>query len=237
MAEWAKLQQQEFLTIVGRSAAVAFVVTLICLALAHSIVSLSRRLSLPKQNALMAMFAIPLGVDALVKIFGWSALIGPRSLMGVLSPGLSRLNDATGANFKIVIVMVLVYLPMALIPIWVSIRQVEPALFRAATDCGANYLETLVWINWPLSQGGTKLGSLLVWISALTNFLIPDLVGGSKTFFLGDLIKLQYFEARNWPLGAVLSLATIALGLVGMGVFNWLAELRASAASEDLRNV
>jgi spermidine/putrescine transport system permease protein len=219
---WLRVVEGDTLKVVVRTTGLSFTTTLCCLVLGYFLVSLAVRLPRAGQYILMLLFVLPVGVDMLVKVFGWSSLLGPTGF-------LARLADWVGEDplagvapgVKLVAVFVIVYLPLALLPVWVAVRQIDPSLERAARDSGATALQAYLLIILPLSKKGTAVAILLVWVSSLTNFLIPDLVGGAKTYYLGNLIKQQFFEARNWPLGAALGILALVLSLLGLALLTW----------------
>jgi spermidine/putrescine transport system permease protein len=216
---WLNILHWDTARVLVRTIGLTFLSTVFCLVLAYFAASLATRLPNHIQYVIMAMFAVPIGVDTLIKVFGWSALIGPNGFAGSLFQWMEVESlEGIAASVKLLSVCVLLYLPLAVLPVWVDVRQIDLTLYRAARDAGANALKTFAWIVLPLSRRGMTSAVLLIWVSCLTNFLIPDLVGGAKKYYLGNLIKQQFFEARNWPSGAALGVIAFGLSLLGVAL-------------------
>jgi spermidine/putrescine transport system permease protein len=103
------------------------------------------------------------------------------------------------------------YLPFMVLPIYATLERLDPALMEAAADLGARPLTTVLRIVVPLSRPGIVAGSVLVFIPCLGAYLTPDLLGGGRTVMVGNLVQNQFTTARDWPFGAAVSIALMAL--------------------------
>ena len=103
------------------------------------------------------------------------------------------------------------YLPFMVLPIYATLERLDPALVEAAADLGARPLTTVLRIVVPLSRPGIVAGSVLVFIPCLGAYLTPDLLGGGRTVMVGNLVQNQFTTARDWPFGAAVSIALMAL--------------------------
>jgi spermidine/putrescine transport system permease protein len=103
------------------------------------------------------------------------------------------------------------YLPFMVLPIYATLERLDPALVDAAADLGARPLTTVLRIVVPLSRPGIVAGSVLVFIPCLGAYLTPDLLGGGRTVMVGNLVQNQFTTARDWPFGAAVSIALMAL--------------------------
>jgi spermidine/putrescine transport system permease protein len=115
-------------------------------------------------------------------------------------------NDAA-----VVLGLVYGYLPFMVLPLYATIERLDPSLLEAAADLGATPLKTLWSVVLPLCRPGIVAGVVLVFIPCLGAYLTPDLMGGGKTIMIGNLVQNQFTTARDWPFGAALSLALMAL--------------------------
>jgi spermidine/putrescine transport system permease protein len=126
--------------------------------------------------------------------------------------------------------MVYVHLPFMILPLYSNLEQHDPALLEAAQDLGAGSWTRFWRITLPLSLPGIWAGAALVFIPVLGMFAIPELLGGTRDILIGNLIKEQFLESRDWPLGSTLSLLLTAVVLVLAGLSVWAARPRRGRA-------
>jgi spermidine/putrescine transport system permease protein len=114
------------------------------------------------------------------------------------------------------------YLPLMALPIYVSLERLDKALLEASKDLGADRVRTFVQVTLPLSAPGVISGCLLVFIPVMGEYLIPVLLGGGKTYFLGNALADLFLQSRNWPFGSAIGTAFVAIMLVVVGLYIWL---------------
>jgi spermidine/putrescine transport system permease protein len=125
--------------------------------------------------------------------------------------------------FAIYVGIVYNYLPLMLLPIYVALERIDPALLTASKDLGAGPIRSFLQITLPLSLPGVASGVLLVLIPVMGEYLIPTLLGGGRTYFLGNALADLFLQSRNWPVGAALA-ATFVLGMaLVLGLYTWLS--------------
>lgn len=110
--------------------------------------------------------------------------------------------------------MVTNYLPFMVLPLYVALERFDTVVLEAARDLGANSWQSWSKIMWPLTRHAVVTGFVLVFIPALGEFVIPDLMGGAKTMYLGNLLAEQFLKARDWPFGAAICIIALGLALV-----------------------
>ncbi len=171
-----------------RSFALAFFTSIICICLALVVVYRMIWLNNKQQQLVLCLVLIPFWTNFLIRILSIMEILRPLELL--YSPG------------GILIAMVYNYLPMAILPLYGSMKNLDLRIFEAAQDLGAQrffYLKsTVIPLSWP----GIQNAMIFTFIPALGEFLIPELVGGGRIFFLGSFLQNQFFSARNWPLGS-----------------------------------
>jgi spermidine/putrescine transport system permease protein len=159
-------------------------------------------------------------------------LLGPQGYLARLVNGTLALAGIGPVQmlftpFAVVLVMVYVHLPFMVLPLFANLEKHDPELLDAAEDLGANAWQRFWRVTWPLSLPGVWAGAALVLIPALGMFAVPDLVGGTSRLMIGNVIKQQFLDSRDWPFGAALSLmltlavlaaAALAALLARMGV-------------------
>jgi spermidine/putrescine transport system permease protein len=112
------------------------------------------------------------------------------------------------------------------LPLYANLEKHDPALIDAAQDLGANAWQRFRHVTWPLSLPGVFAGAALVFIPAFGMFAVPDLVGGTDGIMIGNVIKQQFLETRDWPFGSVLSLWLTVIALAVTGLAAWAARPR-----------
>ena len=130
--------------------------------------------------------------------------------IGAIKVPLSLLYN----NTAVLIGMVYGLLPFMVLPIYVSLEQMDKRLLEAASDLGAGPLTAFRKITLPLTMPGVAAGSILVFISSLGMFVVPDIMGGAKSSLMGNVIQNQFLSARDWPFGSALSIILALLSLI-----------------------
>ena len=117
-------------------------------------------------------------------------------------------------DMAVMLGMVYALLPFMVLPIYVSIEQLDTRLLEAASDLGAKPLTAFRKVTLPLTMPGIAAGTILVFISSLGMFVVPDVMGGAKSALIGNLIQNRFLSARDWPFGSALSIVLAVLSLV-----------------------
>lgn len=190
--------------IFARSFLVAALTTLICIVLAYPLAWLIARSGHKRRDLLVLLVILPFASNFLVRIYAWIMLLGPANLL--YTP------------FAVIAGMVYVHLPFMILPLYTNLEKHDPALLEAAQDLGANAWTRFWRVTFPLSLPGIFSGSALVFIPVLGMFAVPELLGGTGDILIGNLIKEQFLDNRDWPLGAALSIALTVLVLLFAGI-------------------
>lgn len=168
----------------------------------------------------MLLIMVPFWINGLLRLNGWVTIFretGPLNTL-LTNMGLPTINFMY-TETAIVFGMVYTFMPFMVLPIHTSISKLDPALLEAAGDLGATKLHTFTRVILPLTFPGIFAGSIQVFIPSLGAFFISDIMGGGNTMLLGNLIKNQYLNARNWPSGAAFSVLLIVFTLVVMKIY------------------
>jgi putrescine transport system permease protein len=194
-----------------RLAAIATAVTLvIAVPLAHAMTRAPQRW----RAALLVLAILPFWTSSLIRVYAWIGILGPegplnRTLhqLGLIDVPLVILNTDLG----IVSGLVYSYLPFMLLPVYASLVRIDPALLEAAADLGCPPARRFFAVTLPLAAPGILAGCLLVFIPAVGEFVVPDLMGGSDTLMIGKVLWTEFFTNRDWPLAGA---ATVLLVLL-----------------------
>lgn len=196
----------------------AFLTTLLTFAMGYP-VAYTIAMILPKkwQQAGIILVMIPFWINFLIRSYSWVIILRAHGLInsilmsiGAIRVPLSLLYN----NTAVLIGMVYGLLPFMVLPIYVSLEQMDKRLLEAASDLGAGPLTAFRKITLPLTMPGVAAGSILVFISSLGMFVVPDIMGGAKSSLMGNVIQNQFLSARDWPFGSALSIILALLSLV-----------------------
>ncbi len=218
LAPWSGLSTEAYAFLLGdiiyaeifaRSFVIATLTTLICIMLAYPLAWLIARSPQRRRDLLVLLVILPFASNFLVRIYAWIMLLGPANLL--YTP------------FAVIAGMVYVHLPFMILPLYTNLEKHDPALLEAAQDLGANAWTRFWRVTFPLSLPGIFSGSALVFIPVLGMFAVPELLGGTGDLLIGNLIKEQFLDNRDWPLGAALSIILTALVLLFAGIAAWSA--------------
>lgn len=213
-------QDPIYLSLFAKSFAYAGLTTLICLLLAYPLAILIAQSTKRQRDLLVLLVILPFWSNFLIRVYAWMILLGPQGwLAQAVNAVLAWLGYAPQTllftPFAVVLVLVYVHLPFMVLPLYANLERHDAGLIEAARDLGASRWQCFWHVTWPQSLPGVYAGAALVFIPALGMFAVPDLVGGTGGFMVGNLIKQQFMDSRDWPFGAVLSLfLTLAVLLV-----------------------
>ncbi|MBS0321870.1 MAG: ABC transporter permease [Proteobacteria bacterium] len=210
-----------------KSLVFALVTTLVCLALAYPLAALIARSPKKSRDILLLLVILPFWSNFLIRIYAWMILLGPnaalaRAVNGVLGWFGAGPVPLLFSSFAVLVCLVYVHLPFMVLPLYANLEKHDPALLDAAQDLGASAWQRFWRITFPLSLPGVYAGAALVFIPALGIFAIPDLLGGPDDTLIGNLIKQQFLETRDWPFGSVLSIVLTVSALALVGLAAWL---------------
>ncbi len=199
-----------YFEIFARSFMVAALTTLLCIVLAYPLAWLIARSPKSRRDFLVLLVILPFASNFLVRIYAWIMLLGPANLL--YTP------------YAVIVGMVYAHLPFMVLPLYTNLEKHDPALLEAAQDLGASAWTRFWRVTFPLSLPGIFSGSALVFIPVLGMFAVPELLGGTGDILIGNLIKEQFLENRDWPLGSALSIVLTACVLALAGLAAWAAK-------------
>jgi len=209
-----------------KSVGYALLTTLLCLTLAYPLAALIARSAKQYRDVLLLLVILPFWSNFLIRVYAWMIILGPQA---ALARGVNGVLAALGhepvpllfSSFAVLVCLVYVHLPFMVLPLYANLEKHDQALLDAAQDLGANTWQRFWRITFPLSLPGVYAGAALVFIPALGIFAIPDILGGPDDSLIGNVIKQQFLETRDWPFGSVLSivLTVAAVGLAALAAW------------------
>lgn len=201
------------------SLGLSLISTVICLVLAYPLAMILRGRGVGQGSFIVFIFILPMWMNFLLRTLAWQTLLEKNGVInGILSMvnlPPQRLINTPGA---IVLGMVYNFLPFMVLPIYNVLCKIDDNTINAARDLGANFFQTLIRIWFPLSVPGVISGITMVFVPALTTFVISNLLGGSKILLIGNVIEQEFTKGSNWHLGSGLSLVLMVFILLSMAL-------------------
>lgn len=199
------------------SLGLSLVSTVICLLLAYPLAMILRNRGIGQGSFIVFIFILPMWMNFLLRTLAWQTLLEKSGVInGILTalhlPNHSLINTP-GA---IILGMVYNFLPFMVLPIYNTLAKIDDNVINAARDLGADNYQTLTKILLPLSVPGIVSGITMVFVPALTTFVISNLLGGSKILLIGNVIEQEFTKGSNWNLGAGLSIVLMVFILLSM---------------------
>ncbi|MDM0499298.1 ABC transporter permease [Clostridium perfringens] len=212
-----RLFEPIYFTVFIRSIWLAVLSTVSCLILGYPIAYIISKLPIKRRNMLILLFILPMWMNFLLRTYAWMAILGRdgliNALLGYIGIGPIKMLYTDGA---ILLGMVYNFLPFMVIPIYTVLIKIDKNLVNAAYDLGANKAQAFRKIILPLSIPGIISGITMVFMPAVSNFVIPSLLGGGKYMLVGNLIEQQFTTIGNWNFGSALSIFMMILILISM---------------------
>ncbi|MGB8817388.1 MAG: ABC transporter permease [Rhizobiaceae bacterium] len=208
---------------------------LLCLVIGYPVAYFLAVKANPKYRLLLvSLIIIPFWTSLLVRTYAWMYLLGSRGIPNVLDmigfPDVRLINTPAAVLLGIVYG----YLPLMIMPIYVSLEKLDRRLLEASSDLGARPLATFRRITFPLSLPGVMTGLSLVTVLLLGEYLIPQMLGGGKIYFIGNALVDLFLQSRNWPLGSAIAVTLVLIVVIVMGLSMRVAYRSAGTRQVDL---
>ena len=195
----------------------SLVSTLICLLLAYPLAMILANKSVNQNQFIVLIFILPMWMNFLLRTLAWQTLLEKTGVINSVLRFLSLPTlDIINTDAAIILGMVYTFLPFMVLPIFNSLSRMDQDLINAARDLGANNVKTFCRIIFPLSLPGVISGITMVFVPALTTFVISSLLGGSKILLIGNVIEQEFTQASNWNLGSGLSMVLMLFIILSM---------------------
>ena len=215
----AKITTPENLKALGLALLLSLVSTAICLILAYPLAMILASKSMNQTSFIVLIFILPMWMNFLLRTLAWQTLLEKN---GVINSVLSFLHLPTQSMINtpsaIILGMVYNFLPFMVLPIYNVIVKIDKDVISVAKDLGANNVQTFLKIILPLTTSGIISGITMVFVPALTTFVISDLLGGSKILLIGNVIEQEFKQSSNWNVGSGLSLVLMIFIIASMAL-------------------
>jgi spermidine/putrescine transport system permease protein len=214
------LRDPIYLSIFWRSFGLAAVTTLICLAVGYPLAYFIARQNARWRAALIFLIMIPFWTNFLVRIYAWRFLLNNTGLINTLLEG-AGLPQISIINTIWAVLIGLVYgeLPFMVLPIYAALERFDWTLLEAAQDLYASRRRAFLRVLLPLTMPGIVAGSVLVFVPTVGQFVVPELLGGSKVAMLGNVLERQFKSAQNAPMGSAIALVFMAILMIAIVLY------------------
>ena len=204
--------EKAYLVAIWNSVRMSLVSTVIILLVSYPMAYMLSRCSRRVASNLIILMMIPYFTNSLIRLYSYITLFNTK---GILTGIRDRLGMTWSADFlysesAVVLGLVYVCIPYAVLPMYSSIERLDKALLEASYDLGAGRVKTFFRITLPMTMPGVYAAAIISFVPSIGNYFVADVLGGSKTLLIGNLIKDQFMSSRNWPLGSALSVFLIA---------------------------
>ena len=212
------VQMGGYAAVFGRSFKLALIATAICLLLGSPVAYLLSREGERFRRTAMVLIMLPMWMNFLLRTYAWMGLLsvnGPvNAVLGVFGLGPFNMLNTSGA---VVLGMVYNYVPYMILPLYTSMTKIDQSLVEAAQDLGASTTKTLVRVLIPMSVPGISTGITMVFVPAVSTFVISRMLGGGSNLLIGDLIEMQFLgNSYNLNVGSAMSLVLMIIVLLCM---------------------
>lgn len=196
----------------------ALVATLACLILGYPFAFFLAKMPKKIQPLLLFLLIVPFWTNSLIRIYGLKIFLSTKGYFNEFLLWIGLIDKPLRIIYTpeaVVLGLVYILLPFMVLPLYSSIEKLDKPCLEAARDLGANKLQTFIRIIIPLTMPGIIAGCLLVMLPAMGVFFVADLMGGAKNLLIGNVIKSQFLNIRDWPFGAATSIClTLVMGLM-----------------------
>lgn len=196
----------------------ALVATLLCLAIGYPFAYAIAKMPEKWRPFMLFLVIVPFWTNSLIRTYGLKIMLGTRGVFNNTLLYLDIIDKPIRimyTEYAVMVGLVYILLPFMVLPLYSAIEKLDHTYIEAARDLGANKLQTFVKVIIPLTMPGIIAGCLLVLLPALGMFYVSDLLGGAKNLLIGNVIKSQVLNARDWPFGAATSIAlTMAMAIM-----------------------
>lgn len=217
LVNFTRMFQEQYVAIFLKSLWLAIISTIICLILGFPIAYIISKMNVKKRNLIIMLFILPMWMNFLLRTYAWIPILGKygvvNNFLGLfgIEPIQLLYRDGT-----ILLGMVYNFLPFMILPIYTVLSKIDSDLINAARDLGADNKYIFKKVIFPLSLPGVVSGITMVFMPAVSTFVISKLLGGGKTMLIGNVIEQQFTAINNWHFGSSIAIILMILILISM---------------------
>jgi spermidine/putrescine transport system permease protein len=219
LANYRRAFDPLYLNVLLRSSWLALLTTVLALLIAYPCTLALRALPPRRRTLLLALVIIPSWMNLLIKNYAWIIILRRDGVLNTLLLSAGIIDEPLTLMFNdgaVLVGLVHTYLPFMILPLYAAVDRMDWSLVEAARDLGASRWRAFRHVVLPQTRAGASVGAILVFIPALGAFVTPDLLGGTRSLMIANLVENQVLQARDWPFAAALAMFLIALVLLGI---------------------
>lgn len=222
LANFRRMLEPTYLKLLLRSLKIALFTTIICLLLGYPVALILSGRDFKRPGLWLMLIILPMWMNFLLRTYAWMSLLEDNGLINnmLAAVGLPRIHMINTAG-AVVLGMVYNYIPYMILPIYSVLTKIDNSVIEAAQDLGANNRNVFLKVVLPMSMPGVISGVTMVFVPAVSTFIISKMLGGGGNLLIGDLIDMQFLgSAYNPNLGSAISLVLMVIILICMGIMN-----------------
>ena len=221
LENYSKLISSQYLSIFSRSIWLALISTILCLVLGYPVAYIISKMKVSRRGFMIMLFILPMWMNFLLRTYAWMSILGRNGIINSIltTIGLKPL-DLLYSNGAVLLVMVYNFLPFMVLPIYTSLTKIDKDVINAAYDLGAKSSQVFRRVIFPLSIPGVVSGITMVFMPAVSTFVISRLLGGGQYMLVGNLIEQQFTTVGDWNFGSAISIFMMILILISMAIMN-----------------
>lgn len=219
LENYTRLFSSQYFNIFARSIWLAFISTILCLIIGYPVAYIISQMKLSRRNFLIMLFILPMWMNFLLRTYAWMPILGKT---GIINNILGKIGIAPISflynDGAVLLGMVYNFLPFMVLPLYTILIKMDQDLINAAADLGANRFKIFLKVILPLSLPGIFSGITMVFMPAVSTFVISRLLGGGQFMLLGNLIEQQYTTMGDWNFGSAISIFMMIIILIFMAI-------------------
>lgn len=200
------------------------IILLICYPMAYCMAKVPK-----KRASMMSLFLIlPFWTNGLVKLYSFVILLNTKGILNTLLMNLGIIKEPLQILYTdaaVILGLVYIVIPFAVLPMYSSIEKLDKSLMEASGDLGASPVKTFFKVTLPLTSPGIFAAAVISFIPSLGSYFVSDIMGGGTTLILGNIIKDQFSESRNWPFGSALSIILVLFTVILLYLYSKVGDL------------
>ncbi|MDO4519987.1 MAG: ABC transporter permease [Eubacteriales bacterium] len=226
MGNFAKFLETTYLNVILKSFKLGIITTALCLLLGYPLAYFISRYSEKTQSLLIMLVTIPMWINLLLRTYAWMNILSDHGIINqfITYLGFDKISMMY-TDFSVILGLVCNFMPFMIIPIHTSLSKMDKSLIEAAYDLGANRFQTFWRVTWKLSTPGVFNGIMMVFLMAISSFVIPKLLGGGQYTLIGNLIETQFISVGDWNFGSAISLILAVIIVISMGLMKRMDKL------------
>ncbi len=210
-----------YIKVLVRSINLALIATVVCLVLGYPMAMLIAKADISKRNLMVLLFVVPMWMNFLLRTYAWMTLLGRNGILNsiIMFLGFQKMNLLYN-NAAIILGMVYNFLPFMVLPIYSVLNKIDKSVIEAAEDLGANKRIVFRKVIFPLSLPGVISGITMVFMPAVSTFVISRLLGGGQYMLIGNLVEQQFLYVGDWHFGSAISVFMMIMILISMAIMS-----------------